>query len=68
MELDKQYEKDWFEGEKGETLSFVKIFWTEIMCAILASLTEKQLPFFLMPEAPAHLSLSKDKGQRERDL
>ncbi len=29
MELDKQYEKDWFEGEKGETFSFEKIFWTE---------------------------------------
>ncbi len=40
MELDKQYEKDWFEGEKGETLSFEKIFWTENMCAILVSLTD----------------------------
>ncbi len=45
MELDKQYEKGWFEGEKGETLSFEKIFWTENMCAILVSLTEKQLIF-----------------------
>ncbi len=63
MELDKQYEKNWFEGEKGETLRFEKIFWTENMCAVSVSLTEKQLPFFLMPESVPHLSLSKAKEQ-----
>ncbi len=61
VESDKQYEKDWFEGEKGET--FEKIFWTENMCAVSVSLTEKQLPFFLMSESVPHLSLSQAKEQ-----
>ncbi len=63
MELDKQSEKGWFEGEKGETLNFEKIFWTENMCAASVSLKEKQFPFFLMLEAVPHLSLSKAKEQ-----
>ncbi len=33
------------------------------MCAVSVSLTDKQLPFFLMPESVPHLSLSKAKEQ-----
>ncbi len=33
------------------------------MCAVSVSLTEKQLPFFLIPESVPHLSLSKAKEQ-----
>ncbi len=61
MELDKEYEKDWFEGEKGKTLSLENIFWTGNICVILVSLTEKQLPFFLMPESGSLITL---QGQR----
>ncbi len=46
--------------KKGETLSFEKIFWTENMCAILVSLTEKQLPFF--PNARGSGSLITFQG------
>ncbi len=47
--------------EKKEKLSFEKIFWTENMCAVSVSLTEKQLSFFLISESVPHLSLSKAK-------
>ncbi|XP_058617745.1 uncharacterized protein LOC131531182 isoform X1 [Onychostoma macrolepis] len=68
VERENQYEKDWFEGEKGETLSFKKIFWKENMCAVSVGLTEKQLSFFLMSESVPHLSLSKAKEQAWAEL
>ncbi len=67
MELDKQYEKDWVEREKGETLSFEKIFWTESMCAILVSLTEEQLPSFLMPDFFSLITLQGQGADVGRD-
>lgn len=64
VERDDQYEKDWFEEKKGETLRFEKMFWTESMCAVSVCLTEKQLQFYLMAgDSVPHLSLSKGKGQ-----
>ncbi len=62
VESDEQYEKYWFEGEKGETLSFDKMFWTKNVCAVSVCLTEKQLTFYLLTgQSVPHLSLSNTK-------
>ncbi len=58
--MERVNQKDWFEGEKGETLSFEKICWTENMCAVSVSLTEKH--FF--PNIRVWASLITLQGQR----
>uniref|UniRef100_A0A9J8CJW6 ribonuclease H n=1 Tax=Cyprinus carpio carpio TaxID=630221 RepID=A0A9J8CJW6_CYPCA len=64
MERDQKYENDWFNVEKGETLSFDQMFWTENVCAVSVRLTEKQLPFYLIAgESVPHLSVSKARDQ-----
>ncbi len=50
VEPDMQYQKDWFNGEKGETLSLDKMFWLENVCAVSVCLTEKQFQFCLIAE------------------
>ncbi len=64
VEPAKQYDKDWFNGEKEETLSLDKIFWTENVCAVSVCLTKKQFQFCLIAEdSVPHLSLSKAREQ-----
>ncbi len=49
--------------EKKEKLWVLGKYFGQKMCAVSVSLTEKQFPFFLMPESVPHLSLSKAKEQ-----
>ncbi|MGL5901352.1 MAG: hypothetical protein ACRCZO_01600, partial [Cetobacterium sp.] len=61
-ERDEYYEKDWFQGEEGETLRCSKMFWTDKVCALSVELTEKQHSVYLMTgQLAPHISLVKAK-------
>lgn len=47
VERDSQYEETWFSGVENESVKFDKIFWTENVCVLSASLNEQQLTLMI---------------------